>query len=76
MMPDKTINAKGLQCPGPIVQLMKEIKDCSPREIICIEVTDHAFKKDIVSWCRKTNNELISIEESEGVCRARIRKIS
>ncbi len=73
-MPDKVINAKGLQCPGPIVQLMKEMKDCSPKDIICIEVTDYSFKKDVVTWCRKTNNELLSIEEQEGVYRARIMK--
>lgn len=73
-MAEKVINAKGLQCPGPIVQLFSEIRNCSSKDILCIEVTDHSFKKDITSWCKKTRNELLSIEEKDGFIRARIMK--
>lgn len=73
-MAEIQINAKGLQCPGPIVQLFKEIKNCSPKDVLCIEVTDHAFKKDIATWCKKTKNELLSIEEKNGFIRARVMK--
>ncbi|MCL6634725.1 MAG: sulfurtransferase TusA family protein [Peptococcaceae bacterium] len=73
-MAEIVINAKGLQCPGPIVQVFKEIQKCASRDILCIEATDHAFKKDIISWCKKTRNELLSIEEKDGFIRARIMK--
>lgn len=73
-MGEKMINAKGLQCPGPIVQLFREVNNCCPKDILCIEVTDHSFKKDIACWCKKTKNELLSVEEEGGVIRARIKK--
>jgi TusA-related sulfurtransferase len=73
-MAEIKINARGLQCPGPIVQLFKEAKTCACGDILCIEVTDHGFKKDIASWCKKTNNILLSLDEENGVVKARIKK--
>ncbi|MDD4334381.1 MAG: sulfurtransferase TusA family protein [Desulfotomaculaceae bacterium] len=73
-MAEILINARGMQCPGPIVQLFKEAQNCASGDILCIEVTDHGFKKDIAAWCRKTKNELISLEDEGGVIKARIKK--
>ncbi|MFX4261688.1 sulfurtransferase TusA family protein [Pelotomaculum propionicicum] len=73
-MAEKMINARGMQCPGPIVQLFKEAQNCACGDILCIEVTDHGFKKDIAAWCKKTKNELLSLEDEGGVIKARIKK--
>ncbi len=73
-MAEKFINARGLQCPGPIVQLFKEAQNCAGGDILCIEVTDRGFKKDIAVWCKKTKNELLSLDEEGGVIKARIKK--
>jgi TusA-related sulfurtransferase len=70
------INCRGLQCPGPIVRLFKEAKSCAAGDILNIEATDLGFKKDIAAWCKKTNNELLSLEEEAGVIKARIKKAS
>jgi len=73
-MSDKYINARGLQCPGPIVQLFKVAKTAEKDDLITIEVTDSGFRKDIDAWCRKTNNELVSLDEEAGTIKAVIRK--
>ncbi len=73
-MAEKYINARGLQCPGPIVQLFKEAQAAASGDILCIEVTDQGFKKDVAAWCQKTGNELLSTEEEEGVIKAKIKK--
>lgn len=73
-MSDKYINARGLQCPGPIVQLFKVAKASEKDDLITIEVTDSGFRKDIDAWCRKTNNELVSLDEEAGTIKAVIRK--
>lgn len=73
-MSEKYINARGLQCPGPIVQLFKVAKVSETGDLITIEVTDGGFKKDIDAWCKKTNNELISLVEEDGAIKAVIRK--
>lgn len=73
-MAEKHINAKGLQCPGPIMQLFNMVKTSEPGDIITIEVTDMGFKRDIEAWCRKTKNELLELKEENNVITARIKK--
>ncbi|HYE82720.1 MAG TPA: sulfurtransferase TusA family protein [Clostridia bacterium] len=73
-MAEKYINARGLQCPGPIVELFKVAKVSENGDLITIEVTDSGFKKDIDAWCKKTNNELVSLVEEDGTYKAVIRK--
>ncbi|HYF82059.1 MAG TPA: sulfurtransferase TusA family protein [Clostridia bacterium] len=73
-MADKYINARGLQCPGPVVELFKVAKASDSGDMITIEVTDNGFKKDIEAWCRKTGNELVSLVEEDGTTKAVIRK--
>ncbi len=73
-MADKFINARGLQCPGPIVELFKVVKASESGDMITIEVTDSGFKKDIEAWCRKTGNELASLNEEGGTITAVIKK--
>lgn len=73
-MAAKEINARSLQCPGPIMELFKAIKASEPGDEVLIEVTDQGFKKDIQAWCTKTKNTLVSLDESGGVITARVRK--
>jgi TusA-related sulfurtransferase len=73
-MAEYQINARALQCPGPIVQLFKKSKEIQPGDTISIEVTDQGFKKDIQAWCKKTGNELIELKEDSGVIFATIKK--
>ena len=73
-MTDYTINARGLQCPGPIMRLFTQMKTAQPGDTVTIEVTDIGFKKDIEAWCRKTKNELVSLSEDGGVITAQVRK--
>lgn len=73
-MSEKYINARGLQCPGPVVELFKVAKASESGDIITIEVTDSGFKKDIAAWCKKTGNELVSLVEADGATKAVVRK--
>jgi len=73
-MTEKYINARGLQCPGPIVELFKVAKASGSGDMITIEVTDSGFKKDIAAWCKKTNNELVSLVEEDGTIKAVVKK--
>ncbi len=71
---EKYINARGLQCPGPIVELFKVAKASDSGDLITIEVTDSGFKKDLTAWCKKTGNELVSLTEEDGVIKAVVKK--
>jgi len=61
----KSINACGLQCPGPILQLKQAIDDLAVGEAISITATDPGFVADAPAWCNTTGHGLISIEPAE-----------
>lgn len=73
-MTDYTLNCRGLQCPGPIMELFKQMKTAQSGDTVTISVTDLGFKKDIEAWCRKTKNKLQSLVEDAGVITAVIKK--
>ncbi|MEI7832895.1 MAG: sulfurtransferase TusA family protein [bacterium] len=73
-MAEYSLNCRGMQCPGPIMQLFTQMKTAQPGDVVTIVVTDMGFRKDIDAWCRKTKNTLVSIEEKDGVITAVVRK--
>ncbi|MBR5412446.1 MAG: DsrE/DsrF/DrsH-like family protein [Fibrobacter sp.] len=68
------VDAKGLKCPGPIVQVDEAIKSVSVGEEVQVEATEKAFRSDIEVWCQRTGNELKSLSEKDGVIYATIVK--
>jgi peroxiredoxin family protein/TusA-related sulfurtransferase len=73
---DVKINASGLQCPGPIMKLNKEMENIPQKSTIEITATDPGFLNDVKSWCNVTDNKLIDIKDESGKFRATIRKVS
>lgn len=73
-MAEYTINARGMQCPGPIVKLFNQSKEAKAGDIIRIEVTDQGFKKDVQAWAKKTGNDIVEVREENGVIFATIIK--
>ena len=71
----KTINACGLQCPGPILQLKNAIDEVNVGEAICVTATDPGFVADAPAWCNTTGHKLASLEPAEkGTYRATVVK--
>lgn len=68
------VDACGLQCPGPIMRLKKEIDKVNNGDIICITSSDAGFAKDVPAWCKMTGNKLISLKEGTGTIIAEIQK--
>lgn len=69
-----TIDACGLQCPGPIMQLKKNYDQINEGDRLEIKVTDQAFGEDLKGWCNMMGANLISISNSEGIVTACIEK--
>lgn len=68
------VDACGLMCPGPVMQLKKSYKALKIGEQLQITATDQAFGKDVTSWCKMTGAELVALENKNGVVAATIRK--
>ena len=60
------VNACGLQCPGPIMQVKKAIDSIAPGERVEIVATDAGFARDASAWCATTGNKLIEKKEEKG----------
>jgi tRNA 2-thiouridine synthesizing protein A len=66
-MADKTLDAKGLNCPLPILRAKKALKELSPGQILAVEATDPGSAKDFESFCAQTGNTLVKASEDNGV---------
>ncbi len=69
-----TVDACGLQCPGPILKLYKKVKEIRTGDVITVKATDYGFTSDVQAWADRTGNKLISLDSEEGVITARIQK--
>lgn len=69
-----SIDACGLQCPGPIMQLKKNYDQIEEGDRLEIKVTDQAFGEDLNGWCRMVGAKLIDINNSGGVVTACVEK--
>ncbi|MDD3858865.1 MAG: FAD-dependent oxidoreductase [Bacteroidales bacterium] len=56
------VNACGLQCPGPILELKKKMDTIQPGDVIEIVASDPGFAKDVNAWANITGNKLISLD--------------
>ncbi len=68
------VNACGLQCPGPIMRIKREMEKIEPGDRILQTATDPGFARDVKSWCSMTGNSLVSIEERGGKVTALVEK--
>ncbi len=68
------VDAVGLQCPGPILELAKALKSAGQNDIVEITVTDPAFLSDSRAFCKRTGNTFLDVTSSKGVSVVSIQK--
>ncbi len=69
-----TLDARGKSCPLPIVLTAKALRSMPPGKSLTVQADDRAFLEDIRAWCRKTGNELASLETKVGYYEAVVKK--
>jgi tRNA 2-thiouridine synthesizing protein A len=62
---DGEIDARGLNCPLPILRTKKALSVMESGKILRILATDRGAVRDFQAFAKQTGNELISFEESE-----------
>lgn len=58
-MADMVLDAKGLNCPLPILRAKKAIKELPTGGTLEVLATDPGAVKDFEAFCRTTGNELV-----------------
>ena len=63
-MADQVLDAKGLNCPLPILRTKKALKDMPTGATLEVLATDPGAVKDFEAVCRTTGNELVSSNQA------------
>lgn len=74
-MADATLDAKGLNCPLPILKAKKALKDLGNGQTLEILATDPGSVKDFEAFTRTTGNKLVESGEDSGVYRFIIERV-
>lgn len=64
-MADQVLDAKGLNCPLPILKTKKALKGMTPGQVLQVMATDPGSIADMTAFCNQTGNELMS-QSNEG----------
>jgi tRNA 2-thiouridine synthesizing protein A len=71
---DKTLDTVGLRCPEPVMLIRKEIRHMATGQTLLILADDPATTRDIPSFCRFMEHELINSNIEQAPYRYLIRK--
>jgi tRNA 2-thiouridine synthesizing protein A len=63
---DRELDARGLNCPLPILRCKKTLAEISPGQVLKVVATDPGSVKDFQVFCKQTGHELLSFSESDG----------
>jgi TusA-related sulfurtransferase len=70
----RTIDARGMPCPGPLMSLIGAIREGSVDDVIEVFSSDAGSRTDIPAWVAKAGHELVEIVEDDGFARFVVRK--
>jgi tRNA 2-thiouridine synthesizing protein A len=69
IMADVTVDAKGLNCPLPILRAKKALKDMKSGTTLEVLATDPGSAADFDAFCKTTGNPMIEHSVDGGVYR-------
>jgi len=73
-MADQQVDARGLNCPMPIVKTAQAVKGMTSGQTVEVLATDAGAVKDFAAWSKTTGNEMVEQTTDGGVYRFVMRK--
>lgn len=70
----RSIDARGMACPGPLMTLIGAIREGQVGDLIEVLSSDEGSKTDIPAWVTKAQHELVEVVAEDGYSRFVIRK--
>jgi tRNA 2-thiouridine synthesizing protein A len=70
----RTVDARGSFCPGPLMELIRAIREAQVGDVIAVRSSDKGSKIDIPKWIEKAGHTLVSISGTEGYDEIVVRK--
>ncbi|HUW39449.1 MAG TPA: sulfurtransferase TusA family protein [Rectinemataceae bacterium] len=64
--PAKTVDARSMACPGPLLEAKKGIGGVAVGQVLEVQSGDKGSREDIPAWCGKTGHEYLGVVEHDG----------
>lgn len=71
---DQELDARGLNCPLPILRAKKSIAALGAGQVLRVVSTDPGSVKDFEAFCKQTGNTLVGSAQNDGAYEFLIRK--
>ena len=71
----RTIDARGSFCPGPLMELIRGIRESQVGDILAVRSSDKGSRIDIPKWVEKAGHRLIAVEARDGYDEIVIEKV-
>ena len=62
----RTVDARGSFCPGPLMELIRAIRESQVGDVIAVYSSDKGSKIDIPRWVEKAGHRLVALETRDG----------
>jgi tRNA 2-thiouridine synthesizing protein A len=62
----RAVDARGSFCPGPLMELIRAIREGQVGDIIAVYSSDKGSKTDIPKWIEKAGHRLVTLEARDG----------
>jgi TusA-related sulfurtransferase len=62
----RTIDARGSYCPGPLMELIRAIREGQVGDVLAVYSSDSGSRIDIPKWVEKAGHRLIGVETRDG----------
>jgi TusA-related sulfurtransferase len=62
----RTIDARGSFCPGPLMELIRGIREGQVGDVLAVWSTDAGSRLDIPKWVEKAGHLLVGVESRDG----------
>ena len=66
---DRELDARGLNCPLPILRTTKALNEMKTGTVLKVLATDPASVKDFLAFSKQTGNALLEHDETDGIFR-------
>jgi TusA-related sulfurtransferase len=70
----RSIDARGMPCPGPLMSLIGAIRESEVGTVIEVLSGDEGSKTDIPAWVAKAGHELVEVVPDQGFTHFVVRK--
>ena len=62
----RLVDARGSFCPGPLMELIRAIRESQVGDVITVRSSDKGSRTDIPKWIEKAGHRLVSLDSLDG----------